>query len=453
MPLEWSRVQHHARRIKRLGLPRGSHIPGVNHTNAETYQILALHRPTILILPHLQYLGCSDSEMQDHINMFLSPKIIEVSVKWDPSMGPGEHVANLLHSIRAHSPNIWRLRINLDEWDEAESCCPDILDSSFQLPRLRLFDGEPLYLKENSLIQLAALASLTHLKTRISFDPTTDLSKYKGPPFPILTVLDICMQDAEHFNSLMRVISSSRLSTIDLSLDVLPKADVIHQAFRTLGAHPSKTSITSISVQTSQEEEIILSAASYSFIPAIIHPLLSLTNLVNVKLRLPCLYKLTDGVLNEMATSWPRLVSLDVAPSIWADDNQSAVATLDGLIPFSEHCPCLKSLRLIVDGQKGHPNLKSKYTSSSKLESLHLEYSPIDGINDALIAAFLSASFPVLKFITASGEKTACWSRVAELVRLFNKVRFYERQLAVDAMRQDHSSLVAYVDCEWLSEE
>lgn len=453
MPVEWSRVNLHARRIKRLGFTKveDSYVPCEQPMEAETYQILALHRPTISILPHLQYIGLADTEIQAYITMFLSRSIIEVSVKWSPLMGQGEEISSLIDSVKAYSPNIWKLEMDLEDMAEVLLEKPDITDSAFQLPHLRVFGCKLLNLTDTSLVQLAGLASLTDLCARICFDPTTGLSEYSDSPFPTLSLLDVYVENIEHFTSLTKVISSRHLEVLQLRLDGPPRAIPLQKMFQALSTHSSRMRLHTISVEIFPKLETTPSTPVYSIHPTILQPLLSMKNIQDITIKLPCLYDLTDSILNDMALAWPYLIHLDIAPEIWCTD-QHPETTLGGLVPFADHCPLLTTLRILVDGGR-IPKLdfKPRRSRRSKLSSLNVEFSPTKILRTTLIAAYLTAYFPSLQAIEAIGEDSVRWAEISRRLRIFNFVRGCEREAAIDAIRegqQNPAAIIDYANCE-----
>jgi hypothetical protein len=129
---------------------------------------------------------------------------------------------------------------------------------------------------------------------------------------------------------------------------------------------------------------------------------------------------LDDYLLNDMAKAWPMLERLFIANPL---SRSSPKATLNGLVPFSKHCPHISILHLSLDATEIPPSASTAHASRHEFregprKDLVLSIPASSGIRDATaVASFLSSLFPrILLYIEGIGEERWLWKKVSRKI-------------------------------------
>ncbi|KAF8887124.1 hypothetical protein BD779DRAFT_1722443, partial [Infundibulicybe gibba] len=141
-----------------------------------------------------------------------------------------------------------------------------------------------------------------------------------------------------------------------------------------------------------------------------LRPLLSFTNLTNVHLATRYGYNIDDAFMHEMATAWSHLRHLGIGPMGVPQPIEQQRLTLQGLTPLADLCPDLQSVEVQINATHlcfnscfNRINLDSS-PSSSRVEYITVDHSPISKPSVPWAAAYLMAVFPRLRKITWVGE-------------------------------------------------
>ncbi|KAG9007826.1 hypothetical protein FRB95_011997 [Tulasnella sp. JGI-2019a] len=173
-------------------------------------------------------------------------------------------------------------------------------------------------------------------------------------------------------------------------------------------------------------------------------PLLALGDLEEVIVNLDCVLDLNDADLTMMASAWPKLRLLYVAP--WKEEGASqpsngkaAWPTLQGVKALAERCPGLEELKLKVDasapvtiapvqhtlGDSGHGmTMPDKAISTSSLKRWWIGTSNITQVDVERVSDQIHQLFPDLKALhlpsIGKGEANEClvqWDRVNVIIQ------------------------------------
>lgn len=144
-------------------------------------------------------------------------------------------------------------------------------------------------------------------------------------------------------------------------------------------------------------------------------------NLTRFELTTKLPIALDDAVLEELATSWPRMERLELASS--APDQGSAPhrATVRGLAHLARHCPLLTVLAISVDVRGADLYLPRAEHRNACLWAVDFYRSPVAGEDAHRVGAFLYALFPKLAVVEGNPvydrpEDRASWGLVMETI-------------------------------------
>ncbi|KAJ6575746.1 hypothetical protein DFH09DRAFT_1455163 [Mycena vulgaris] len=134
---------------------------------------------------------------------------------------------------------------------------------------------------------------------------------------------------------------------------------------------------------------------------------------------------LHNAIVLELAQAWPHLKSLRFGASDYA--HVPSRVTLDGLLPFAEHCPHLYLLQIPLDASVvpawADQTTRQKRITHKRLTRLRLTRSPI--LVPLAVAGYLSSIFPKLRSEAIVLHKR--WKDVEFALPLLHTVRAEER--------------------------
>ncbi|KAJ7460296.1 hypothetical protein FB451DRAFT_1563371 [Mycena latifolia] len=210
--------------------------------------------------------------------------------------------------------------------------------------------------------------------------------------FPALEKLRITQPcEYSELETLFGLITSSALHTVAF---VLGDCDSVDLSFLhlitgpdTSGSLERRRSLRHIEFEISPPEP----GSDVSPLPStVLDPLYACPNLTTVYFR--AAMHLADDDIARIASSWPRLQTLDARTGV-----QPAVH-LDALPALAAHCPRLHELRISVDARGGPRGGAAVHPPSHALQTLELFGSPVRAEDAGPVTQFLNHAFPRLAY-------------------------------------------------------
>ncbi|KAJ6541062.1 hypothetical protein DFH09DRAFT_1322913 [Mycena vulgaris] len=160
-----------------------------------------------------------------------------------------------------------------------------------------------------------------------------------------------------------------------------------------------------------------------------LRPLLVLTNVSRVCLAPPVGIDLDNEIVLELAQAWPHLKSLRFGASDYA--HVPSRVTLDGLLPFAEHCPHLYLLQIPLDASVvpawADQTTRQKRITHKRLTTLRLMRLPI--LVPLAVAGYLSSIFPKLRSVCTDREHKTNTAEHQEAIVLHKRWKDVESAL------------------------
>ncbi|KIJ07622.1 hypothetical protein PAXINDRAFT_90106, partial [Paxillus involutus ATCC 200175] len=211
---------------------------------------------------------------------------------------------------------------------------------------------------------------------------------------------------------ILKAICSTKLR--DMELHFFGELDIanLREVFAIMASYPAwKQSMRSIILETGACSMTVDDARGLLTFSHLRHLELNDTGLVP-----------DDHLLDDMAKAWPMLEKLRITN--WRIPGK---ATLNGLVPFSKHCPHIADLRLRLDAREAP--MPANTADASRGESREGERTvvwmyvqEVSEINDpAGVAAFLLNLFPRIALyipkIYANPQGEFFWKRVVKIIQ------------------------------------
>ena len=282
-------------------------------------------------------------------------------------------------------------------------------------------------LTPKAVLHLATLPNLTDVSFKIdedhdaeSFELFANTSHKRH--FRKLRTLSITHQrNAAIPNVLVQSVSSSALSVIRVSVNdweipVQEVKDLLSTIANRSGYRRLRA--VKISVHGVTEKDGTINEDDLA-------PFYNLKDLTDLELTIHARFTLTDDTLHVMASSWRKMRKLHLGPGIPLRriDDDDALVTLGGLIPFAQLCPHLHTLALplrpVLGYTHAHPNADLVRPSFGRphcaLRTLHVGYSKIEERQALRVAGFLSDVFPKVDIDCDWPFEENAWDEAAEL--------------------------------------
>jgi len=421
----------------------------IPETGVDVFRALSSSKPTLAgpLCPNLHTLiwssllmGPDDevSEIFEYLRLFLRPNVRHLEF---PLNDADLTRMSIILSLPYDYPGLTALEIDdyVDDGDK-KYAGGVISDAVCQWNQLELFSWSG-YLSYRALVHLAGLTKLQTMIVSIPdlsiADWQTHLSTLQAPGFCALRKAVIYCDHILSYASLIDITSPRKLDSISLTVRNPPEAAAMGHLFQTLHTRCSHTTLTQFTVQNYR------CSHTHPFDPIdeeMFRPLLAFPNMAEVLINIPLACRLSNSVLRDISTSWPRLRSLCInARGGWAGQSQ---ITLTGLIPLLS-LPQLQELSIAINATVVDHTLNMPPTGvfNTKICDLNLADSVIQ--NEHAVAAFLSDILPNVRRIDswfynvarnasvspADAEKyNARWNTVAALIVTFAAVREQERK-------------------------
>jgi hypothetical protein len=428
----------------------------IPQTSAEAFRALSSSKPTLAapLCPNLHALDWTcllngtndDKEVFSYIRLFLVPNLRDLGFCW---YGTDFTRVSIILSLPRVCPGLTTVEIcdYSDDDDELSAYSHDtISDAVCQWNQLEWFRWDR-YLSHRALIHLVGLTKLQTMIVSIPdlsiADWQAHLSTLQAPGFCALREAIITCKRISSCASLIDVTSLHQLDSISIAVHDDPEAAAVGRLFQALNTQCSYTTLTKFLVQNNRYINTNINTHPFDIIDEdMFRLLLVFPNMVEVSLNIPLAFRLGNGVLRDISTSWPRLRSLHInTRGGWAGQSQ---ITLAGLIPLLS-LPQLAQLSIVVNAAVVDQtvNMPPTGVSNTKIFNLHLADSVIR--NEHSVAAFLSDILPNVRKINSwcpgaaqnasvsladAKEYQARWNRAAALIPTFAGVREQERKAA-----------------------
>ncbi|KAK7044476.1 hypothetical protein R3P38DRAFT_2878972 [Favolaschia claudopus] len=406
LPSDWERPLVHARRVRSFNYDGRCIEPGYP-TSAEFLESLRLCWPWQQLFPNLQtlYFYSRREWTFQYVRLFLSPRIHDLFLARPQTAA---HLS-LLPTLAAECPLLRDLEIQYTD-----------RGFDFKGPVSALVTGlhrlESISLPCLDNVALAHIARLPGLKS-LTLENQPAIGSFPAGTFsndiifPALQSLNITGDDVETVIPLLALMTHARLRdlTIDLPEKVPAKRiTALHSAIvrSCTNSHASLEQITygqfSGGLTTVPTDADI---ASYLVEGAKILSLATFRNLSVVSITTPLGVNLDDTIVADLAQTWPHLSELSLLASSYV--NHRSRITLQGLLPFAQHCPHLYSLSLPLDAtssawpqkliaSEADGSAGRRVQQTSLLQMIVMRSPIADPLH---VAGFLSSVFPKLNNI------------------------------------------------------
>ncbi|KAJ7484215.1 hypothetical protein FB451DRAFT_1083577 [Mycena latifolia] len=402
---DWDRVFFYARRIKKF--------TAFGYTTSEgiSWEILAFistSLPADLLLPNVEHLSWSprytDRESSvPYLRLFLGPKLTRIVLQLDGSAT----CLSLLPRIAAKCPALTDIRVSymgsLDATREHRARAASAMIRSLTDIQTIAIGG----IDTAGCQHLATMPNLTSLCIDMFDEPLFDnLQPPPHPMFASLETLDIHASEIDFLtNFIISGISDASLDTLYVSAELPALEDQSRGLFTAIKKYCSPEFLASINVNLGDcTGDVLANPDAYTVLPATLAPLLDFVNLVKVTLSVPFGLVLNDAFVVGMAEAWPYIKELFLSrPYMMNEPTPPSEVTISALSSFASHCPDLRSLGIPLSANLPASSGVPRITQAT-LTTLYVFDSPINIGTPFVVAAFLSATFPGLSYISTSRE-------------------------------------------------
>ncbi|KAJ6472897.1 hypothetical protein C8R47DRAFT_721573 [Mycena vitilis] len=390
---DWERPMEYLHRIKNFVCSDG----------ADLFGILRRSFPGDIFCPNVRILAWCPDPMDafPHIIFLLGPHIQELTIRTD--LTPF-HLSLLPH-LGPQYPFLRRAAVLLDE-EPHELALPYIAPFICNLTRLKdvsftNIDSESF----NHLGQLPDLETIV-LVTPGGFTPRSS-SSADSPLFVALQVLQIESATPAFIAAFLRCMTKAPLRSLSATFSALPEAAYLEDVYSALPGHCSHSSPSYIDISYNWHDPPVHDPQSnHRHIvtgPTLRH-LFCFRNLTTICLEPPMGFDIDDAVVVDMARAWPVIEDLQLMSPAYHPQDPVPRVTLNVLPAFARHCPCLASVRLVLDASVV-PDVTHNCSPQKTLTSLDVGYSAI--VSAPPVASYVSSLFPELThlFTDHDGER------------------------------------------------
>ncbi|KAJ7658602.1 hypothetical protein DFH06DRAFT_1327183 [Mycena polygramma] len=379
---DWQRVRLYAPRIRKLASDGRD-----SQDLEEVFPSLIMAFPGWL-LQNLQDLRWYHYDYFYHIHTFLRPSLTKISFHLIST----SH-CSLLPRLRDGCPKLAHMSITAGPDVDLQPLSQFVAG----LPHAGTISVP--WLKPDALEHLSKLPTLKSLK--MGRLPEARVV-YMVPAFPALRCLVIhqaTLTDMTEFLRMCRDVPLETL-TVERTGPGYPLAAEMHGLFTALAARVSHSTLTSLLLEDEGDPLEPLDPAIYLIQPNTLVPLLCFKNLTSVHFRSALGFDLDDDTVSRMASAWPRIETLYLAP-IRVFSASRPRTTLASLYSISRHCPRILALTMAFDGSDV-PSPSMAIPRNESLRQLYVLHSPIT--TPIAMGRCLSGVFPNLDRITTSRE-------------------------------------------------
>ncbi|KAI5899336.1 uncharacterized protein SCHCODRAFT_02483999 [Schizophyllum commune H4-8] len=433
-PDEWTRVLHHAPRVRYVNDAGADPYPyDIAH---ESIEALALSFPGSVLFPNARTVNVRESMFEASIaftRLLISSSLNEIAFDWNAKRSPLE-TASVVSLLGARcKPTVVKLGqygsstvismdfINilhsvLSEWPQLEELyVPCMLTKTLRriasYPNLEKLDVSTFAMR------LQCLLGELH--------PVDDIED----GFPALRSLSMMNVSPEYADWALSMMSRSPVKSLTLYIDAPAPVQKWRPIFHRVSAWANRqngpTDLTFSEYELRTRQEL---AESEEMLEPItlddLEPLFSLRNVTTLTLEIQWLM-ISDDMLAKIATTWPTLESLyfeDVNPKL-----DGAHLTLAGLAILPRMCPRIRNLGTLPLDTSDVPSepygsLPAGGMVCPLVESFGVASLPAPQ-NPGSVARFLSFIFPNLNKIHAFAQDRDSWKMVEDLLPHMRQAR------------------------------
>ncbi|KAI0750481.1 hypothetical protein C8Q74DRAFT_1374059 [Fomes fomentarius] len=465
LPTDWQRFQRYSDRVRRLGHDHRHMRSAVDRSkrpallHSKVFEDLEATCPTPEIFPNLQsirWYPCAP-ERQQLCLAFLHRRVKHLGLHLYRSDSPP--LPDYLRGICARATHITTLDLCLEEsMGNLEDAVLILLQGLLHLQQISvpIYGLTPRLLTALSRLERIVTVNLIH-PARAEPGNRADVASFvpviDDDAFPALRNLSFSAQVADGTRFLRSSLFPAQLTELHFKSIVTATSFALRDLFAAVRDHC--TSLVELSV-----DYIIAPDSPLSPPPrmqdrptiATFRPLFSARCLRRFELRWDYALNLGDGDMEELASRWPGLESLQLNPEPVPEANVTHL-TLRALIPFARHCVNMRHLGLHIDARSPphpHPHpLSTDVPRFQRLETLAVGLSAVSHPESATL--FLSELLPLgcavhcgLRWpdafdialeharipVGVRAEMAACWVRwteVGKLLPITTKARLEER--------------------------
>lgn len=444
---DWSRVQHHAARVRKLTIYKLS-----SFKIDQRFYELFLDHPGPALLPGLMELACEDvnDDLHDvYTKLFVQPtlRVIQWLINPYNSMSIEKRYEDILVSLQNTTfPVLDKLELTrLDSFDSdrlepggptniASEAMLNLFSAKLSMQELKHLALVIDFVDLESMKAIASLPKLEslHFFTRaLRADQIAEAKLYFLDKFPALKSL--------HLESL-----SADFSALIPCLDIIPPSSHTLQLLRLQSELPlandrqqeisPRELLRAVAPFRALQVLSVVSAASFGLGPpgvapldgSALKPLFALHKLSELALGdIPLVLASSD--IEDMARAWPKLQILRLG-NISSSEVLQRIAdrvrlTVQDLLPFALHCPRIELIAVIMRYPDSPTAITSLAPRREVLTKSRLRYLFLRGVNefvlDPAMAAFLAATFPDVQIKNGSGYVSGEMQELKAMIESF----------------------------------
>ncbi|KAF7311890.1 hypothetical protein MIND_00200100 [Mycena indigotica] len=289
--------------------------------------------------------------------------------------------------------------------DHAEALS-ELLQSLHHLQVLTLAHTDDTMLSHVSRLRKLRKLTINRLDLPVASQSTTLQALDSLGTFPSLETLSVARVNLRALTAVIQLIRISPLRKLDicpLPESHLTTADTT--AFcRSVGAYINRQTLQQFDYQLRSHHRYPVSLVHVDISADAFRSLQDFPGLTHLYMQCDGKYSVNDGLMDDLARSWPALETFTLCPSKTNSARKTIKLTLVSLVAFATHCSRLVALNMsfdatalpstmAVDGS-GEPVIQTS------LVRLSTGYSPIR--DPVKVAHFLSRLFPRLDLIKSS---------------------------------------------------
>ncbi|KAJ7500291.1 hypothetical protein B0H11DRAFT_804258 [Mycena galericulata] len=428
---DWDKFSYYARRVRRFGFSPFGNFGSHKVNNPEILSQLALSHPLSKILPNLLELHVYDRDILDMLDFFVGARLKKLYI-CDVKTSRTARMPAAFGQIQSRCTYLVRFTIMNCRLSTNEAAALSKMANQFTSLRMFQWSQSHPDCPEDTITHVSSLESLESVHISCPPSPIGFNRGSAGHRFDALRDFGVMVSTLDDFSTRLAAVTSTRLSTIDLGLYFEPAASQVKDALAGIRDRVAAAPISSVDLENlsdldqDMDDGVPLPAHT-------IEPLLSLRNLLQLRLCFHRPLDVDDDLLKTMATAWPRLQTLELIHD--AGMLVPAKVTLGGLISLALHFTELTECALLVDATTLSADSLTRppgrYTSP--LRRFAFGHSPIT--DPFRVAGFLSDLFPELALVSSSGmhglELEQAWENVNASVTVLSEVRKQERMFPV----------------------
>ncbi|OJT08202.1 hypothetical protein TRAPUB_903 [Trametes pubescens] len=451
LPSDWDRVLKHSDIVKTLGHPSASCSRDCLTLDDDFFTRFCAQKPVMVLLPRLRSVNWCALRLPDRcLSMFtllLGSNLRNASISTlGKDAGAKTAVAGAVAVLSQNSPCMRQLHLEVSSRQRhaSTSISSALTDAIPSFQHLVDFHCTSVALTKQAMDVLASLPDLAECALRLPQIHEWSTGGIQPRPFPNLKRLSI-VASAEAYTDFSRAFSCPQVTSFDLDVITVPKSQTIPELFSGIRRQFHPRILDSLAVYTSPEivvTESMVIGMGATVLPGDFAPLLDFARITTFEFSPPWAYRISDGLILDMAQAWPFLQDFALANSPFCIQLEYG-ATLRSLAAFAVHSPVLEAIAYPFDGIAGRTEggaipddlygdlavNGAIIPSTSIVADLTVQRCPIaEPAQD--VAVFLSMLFPELNSVDVCeatvhdpryrDEYRASWREVSECLDLIS---------------------------------